>query len=350
MQKNLRTQIYTLLRRRQCNFIRSKQRRLFSSQCKSERVCKTEDSERPEETRISQIESQYTLHFRNSPRKHPLGLRKVWTNPMVHHIWSPEELDEACKYIHRKPKSFLDKCIFFAVRNIAYKGFNFFSRYDVKNPTAKSTVWRLIFLESFAGVPGMVAGCSRHFRSLRKLQRDNGWIHTLLEEAENERMHLLVVLQMFNASLLTRTVVCATQFAVTMPLFLTYLINPRILHRFVGYLEETAVYTYSQIIDAMETPGTHLNKEWSDLKAPEIAMSYWHLEKNSKWLDVVKVICADESHHRDVNHTFANMEDWDTTNPYIDEHIEDCRKAWQRDEDCYEEGDAAKRSMDGKSK
>ena len=28
----------------------------------------------------------------------------------------------------------------------------------------------------------------RHMRSLRSMRRDNGWIHTLLEEAENERM------------------------------------------------------------------------------------------------------------------------------------------------------------------
>ncbi len=34
----------------------------------------------------------------------------------------------------------------------------------------------------------------RHLRSLRKMSRDHGWIHTLLEEAENERMHLLTFL------------------------------------------------------------------------------------------------------------------------------------------------------------
>ena len=28
----------------------------------------------------------------------------------------------------------------------------------------------------------------RHMRSLRVMERDHGWIHTLLEEAENERM------------------------------------------------------------------------------------------------------------------------------------------------------------------
>lgn len=37
----------------------------------------------------------------------------------------------------------------------------------------------------------MVAGMLRHLKSLRKMERDNGWINTLLQEAENERMHLV---------------------------------------------------------------------------------------------------------------------------------------------------------------
>jgi threonyl-tRNA synthetase len=58
----------------------------------------------------------------------------------------------------------------------------------------------------------MVGGMSRHMKSLRKLRyewdwisisllkgtlrRDYGWIHTLLSEAENERMHLLTFLEL----------------------------------------------------------------------------------------------------------------------------------------------------------
>lgn len=34
---------------------------------------------------------------------------------------------------------------------------------------------RILFLESVAGVPGMVAGMLRHLRSLRTMRRDNGW-------------------------------------------------------------------------------------------------------------------------------------------------------------------------------
>ena len=39
---------------------------------------------------------------------------------------------------------------------------------------------RIIFLETVAGVPGMVAAMVRHLHSLRMMRRDHGWIHTLL--------------------------------------------------------------------------------------------------------------------------------------------------------------------------
>ena len=43
---------------------------------------------------------------------------------------------------------------------------------------------------------GMIGAMSRHLKSLRLMQRDHGWIHTLLEEAENERMHLLTAMEL----------------------------------------------------------------------------------------------------------------------------------------------------------
>ena len=39
---------------------------------------------------------------------------------------------------------------------------------------------RVIFLETIAGVPGMVAAMLRHMKSLRTLERDQGWIHHLI--------------------------------------------------------------------------------------------------------------------------------------------------------------------------
>lgn len=139
-----------------------------------------------------------------------------------------------------------------------YNSFNFLTGYKEINPSVQSIEWRLIVLESVAGVPGFVAAGKdlysiwntykiqktssanfsdvysflntpseiqllkyrgtflfffcwhapspylnytgfRHFRSLRTLERDRGWIATLLEEAENERMHLLLCLNKFKA-------------------------------------------------------------------------------------------------------------------------------------------------------
>ena len=41
----------------------------------------------------------------------------------------------------------------------------------------------------------MVAGMLIHPQSLLKMQDDNGWIKTLLDEAENERMHLMTFIK-----------------------------------------------------------------------------------------------------------------------------------------------------------
>ena len=60
----------------------------------------------------------------------------------------------------------------------------------------RAVLSRCIFLETVAGVPGFAAGMMRHLQSLRKMERDHGWIHTLLEEAENERMHLMTFMQL----------------------------------------------------------------------------------------------------------------------------------------------------------
>jgi ubiquinol oxidase len=141
-----------------------------------------------------------------------------------------------------------------------YHTFNFMTGYRAVDPPVKAIEWRLIVLESIAGVPGFIAAAFRHFRSLRTLNRDYGWIPTLLEEAENERMHLLICLDTFKATFATRLLVVAAQ-TVMAPLLATiYFFKPSAMHRFVGYLEETACKTYLNIIDHLEKEGTELNK------------------------------------------------------------------------------------------
>jgi len=168
----------------------------------------------------------------------------------------------------------------------------------------------------------------------RLLKRDHGWIATLLEEAENERMHLIVCLTMFNASAMTRFLVVSAQTLMTPSLLLLYLIHPKSIHRFVGYLEETACHTYVNVINKIETPGTHLNKEWTQLKAPELAKAYWKLDKDASWKDTLSCIMADECHHRDVNHTFADMQS-DDPNPFLLQHKENAIASWRMDQTRY---------------
>lgn len=209
-----------------------------------------------------------------------------------------------------------------------YHVFNFITGYKADNPSVQAMEWRLIILESVAGVPGFVAAGFRHFRSLRTLQRDYGWIPTLLEEAENERMHLLLCLQQFQASRFTRFMVVAAQAVMTPALMAVYIVHPKSMHRFVGYLEETAVYTYANVIKHIETPGTKLHEGWAQIPAPALSMGYYRLPLGARWVDTLKCMMADECHHRDVNHTFADMES-DDPNPFVQQHKDDAARAWR---------------------
>jgi hypothetical protein len=280
------------------------------------------------------------IHFKLSERKHPLLQGKGFNEDgerivggdhfglQQNHVWDAAEIEEKLAYLyHHTPKTVSDKIMHGIMRSL-YHSFNFITGYQPENTAPKAVEWRLIVLESVAGVPGFVAAGFRHFKSLRSLQRDHGWIPTLLEEAENERMHLLTCLHMFNAGPLTRAMVVAAQITITPFLFITYLFNPKAGHRFVGYLEETACETYKNVIVQVETPGTPLHEDWSKLPAPQIAKGYWRLHDDALWVDVLKCIFADEANHRDVNHTFSSMET-DDPSPFVDKHRDDAAKAWR---------------------
>jgi threonyl-tRNA synthetase len=171
---------------------------------------------------------------------------------------------------------------------------------------------RILFLETLAGVPGMVAAMLRHFRSLRDMRRDHGWIHTLLEEAENERMHLLVFLQLRQPGPLMRLAVLGAQGVFFNAFFLAYLLSPRACHAFVGYLEEEAVRTYTAALaqlDRGQLPA------WAAMPASLLARRYWHLADGATMRDVLLAVRADEAVHRDVNHAFAALAP-DAPNPF----------------------------------
>ena len=192
-------------------------------------------------------EGAHSVHFRNSQSVHPLGVEKralpdgEWVNPTVNHVWTSDEIKERLATQPRhQPETLADQACVSSLR-AAYWTFNTVTGYKAANPTTESVAFRLIFLESVAAVPGMVAAQHRHFRSLRTLSRDYGWIHTLLEEAENERMHLLTFLRAFEPGPFTKATVFLTQFGFGSAFIGLYLLHPRTAHRLVGYIEEMAV-------------------------------------------------------------------------------------------------------------
>ena len=160
---------------------------------------------------------------------------------------------------------------------------------------------RAVVLETVAAVPGMVAGMLMHLKSLRKMEDDRGWIKLLLEEAENERMHLMTFIQVAKPTSLERFIIIAAQLVFIIMYSIIYLVSQRTAHRIVGYFEEEAVFSYTDYLNELESGRI------KDQPAPKIAIDYWNLPLHSTLKDVVRVVRDDEAGHRDVNHSFANL-------------------------------------------
>ena len=193
---------------------------------------------------------------------------------------------------HHKPQDLSDKIAFAFTKFLRFLADTFFK---------KKYGHRAVVLETVAAVPGMVAGMLLHLKSLRKMQDDKGWIKILLDEAANERMHLMTFIKIAKPTFIERLIIMVAQFIFILMYLLIYLISQKTAHRIVGYFEEEAVISYTEYLNEIE------EGKIENIKAPEIAINYWNLPLNSRLKDVVKVIRDDEAGHRDVNHSFADI-------------------------------------------
>ncbi|MES2721599.1 MAG: alternative oxidase [Pseudomonadota bacterium] len=194
--------------------------------------------------------------------------------------------------IHHTPRGVSDRVAF---------GFTKLLRFCADTFFAKRYGHRAIVLETVAAVPGMVGATLNHLKCLRRMCDDNGWIKTLMDEAENERMHLMTFIEVAKPTAFERFVVVAVQWVFYLCFFGLYLVSAKTAHRVVGYFEEEAVISYTHYlaeIDEGRSP---------NVAAPELAKRYWGLADDATLRDVVEVVRADEAHHRDVNHGFANQ-------------------------------------------
>jgi len=251
------------------------------------------------------------------PQRPRVSTGKLMVNQVL--TPSPESLAaelDAEPFIHHTPRGLSDR---FAL------GFTKVLRFCADTFFAKRYGHRAIVLETVAAVPGMVGATIQHLTSLRRMQDDHGWIRTLMQEAENERMHLMTFIAVAQPTWFERLVIQLVQVVFYIGFFLLYLVSARTAHRIVGYFEEEAVMSYSFYLAEIDEGRAE------NVPAPAIARHYWKLPADATLRDVVLVVRADEAHHRDVNHGFASkLAGKPVTNrptaPYPD-HADDIRLA-----------------------
>lgn len=193
--------------------------------------------------------------------------------------------------IHHAPKGASDRIALGFTKTLRWVADTFFAeRYG----------HRAVVLETVAAVPGMVGATINHLKCLRRMCDDRGWIKTLMDEAENERMHLMTFVEVCQPTWYERAVIIGVQWLFYLAFFALYLISSKTAHRVVGYFEEEAVISYTHYLAEIDE-GRSENGP-----APQIAKRYWGLADNATLRDVVLVVRADEAHHRDVNHGYAN--------------------------------------------
>ena len=103
---------------------------------------------------------------------------------------------------HRKPENSSDYIAILITKFLRFFADTFFS---------KRYGHRAVVLETVAAVPGMVAGMWIHLKCLRNMQHDRGWIKILLDEAENERMHLMTFIEIAKPNWFERALILIAQ-------------------------------------------------------------------------------------------------------------------------------------------
>lgn len=207
----------------------------------------------------------------------------------------PRTVDETRALdVHVTPKTLSDKIAFMFVKMLRFFADKFF---------AKRYGHRAVVLETVAAVPGMVGGLWQHLSALRKMRDDEGWIRTLLDEAENERMHLMTFIEIAQPNAFERFLIMAVQLIFYNAYFFLYLFAPRTAHRVVGYFEEEAVISYTQYLAEVDAG------QQENVPAPQLAIDYWQLPADARLRDVIIAVRADEAEHRDMNHEFVDILD-----------------------------------------
>jgi len=187
------------------------------------------------------------------------------------------------------------------MRDWIAKSMTKFFRFFADTFFAKRYGHRAVVLETIAGVPGMVAGMLIHLRSLRKMERGNGtMIQEMLDEAVNERKHLMFFIEIAQPNWFERLLIVIAQFVFWHFYLIFYIITPKTAHKMIAYFEEEAVRSYTEYLELIESGVIE------DVPAPQLAIEYYGLKKSAKLSHLVRCVRADEQKHSEVNHRIAD--------------------------------------------
>ncbi len=177
-----------------------------------------------------------------------------------------------------------------------------FFRFFADTFFAKRYGHRAVVLETIAGVPGMVAGMLIHLRSLRDMERGNGtMIQEMLDEAVNERKHLMFFIEIAQPNWFERVLIVAAQFIFWHFYLVFYIVAPNTAHKMIAYFEEEAVRSYTEYLELIESG------QIENVPAPQLAIDYYGLPQDAKLWNMVQCVRADEQRHSDANHKLAGF-------------------------------------------
>ena len=178
------------------------------------------------------------------------------------------------------------------MRDWVARSFTKFFRFFADTFFANRYGHRAIVLETVAGVPRYVDSFEK---SKTNEDRIRPMIRELLEEAENERMHLMFFVELIKPNLLERLLVLLAQGIFWVFYFTMYVLSPKTAHRMIYYFEKEAVRSYTDYLSQISKGNIE------DVPAPKLAIDYYSLNKDAKLSDMIKCIRDDERKHSKVN-------------------------------------------------
>lgn len=175
-----------------------------------------------------------------------------------------------------------------------------FFRFIADTFFAKRYGHRAVVLETIAGVPGIVAGVWLHMKSLRKMEAGLGpKIREMMAEAENERMHLMIFIDIAKPNAFERWLVLFAQFIFIIFYFILFVFFPKTAHRMIHYFEREAVISYTHYLKLVD------DGEIENIPATKLAKQYYNLKDDATLRDIIIKIRADEEKHAQVNYRYS---------------------------------------------